>query len=255
MGFLDHITSNSAYWGSVVVVGVTPLIWGIVVYRVAMAPKVVDWVNPKDFANSVLGALTLPFALFFAFMISDIWAGDMRLSRTMQEEVQTLGTGVDLSDMCGAPCEELREAIIDYARKVVTLEWREGWTGLVPEAAIGLDVINQHLREVEANPATPITLRGPLVQTYTQLRKLRAERYFAVYSDLAPHRWLMVLLLGLLSQAGMAALHVGRRPNLIVGLALFTAAFIITMGYTMALVWPSVDDSLLSSENLAQLLK
>ena len=252
---LAPLIDDHGYWLSVIAVSVVPVLCAALFYRIAMAPAVVNWLISRDFANSVLSALTLPFSLFFAFMISDIWSGDMRLAKTMQEEAQTLSTGIDLADMCGAPCEGLRVTIVDYARAVVTLEWREGWTGLDAKAAAGLDAITAQLREVEANPAMPQTLRGPLVQNYVQLRKLRSDRYFAVNSDLAPHRWLMVLLLGVLSQAGMAALHVGRRSVLIVGLALFTIAFVATMSYTMALIWPTVDESLLPSEELARILK
>ncbi|MCB4771863.1 DUF4239 domain-containing protein [Ancylobacter sp. Lp-2] len=254
-GLLTPFLDDHGYWISVVVVGMVPVVWAFIAYRVAMMESVVAWVNSRDFANSVLSALTLPFALFFAFMISDIWSGDVRLSKTMQEEVQTLGNGVDLAAMCGTPCDGLHVAITDYARAVVTFEWREGWTGLDPQAAAGLDTINQRLREVEADPATPATLRGPLVQVYMQLRKLRSDRYFAVNSDLAPHRWIMVLLLGVLSQTGLAALHTGRRGPLVVGLVLFTIAFVATMSYTMALIWPSVDASLLPSEELARILR
>ncbi|MBS9476417.1 DUF4239 domain-containing protein [Ancylobacter radicis] len=242
------------YWVLVGLFALVPLLTGALVYWVAVLPRFVRWFEPKDLATSYLGALTLPFALFLAFMMSDIWQRETKFALTVLQEVQRLDSLLDVARICGAPCQAVDDAVGAYARSLSQNEWDEGWTH--PQAAVSarFETLVAAITEVERRADVAGHLRAAMLTGQGELRRLRTDRYFILHVDLAPHRWAVVLLLGVLSQIGLAALHVGKRPQLIIGLATFSIAFAVTLAYTVALAWPTVDENIIPREELTRVL-
>ncbi|WGD31341.1 DUF4239 domain-containing protein [Ancylobacter sp. WKF20] len=242
------------YWVLVALFALVPLLSGLVIYWVAMLPRFVAWFQPKELATSYLGALTLPFALFLAFMMSDIWQRETKFAQTVLQEVQRLDAMLDVARICGAPCQRIDDALGAYARALSQNEWDEGWT--YPQAVVTerFDALVTAIAEEEARSQIAGHLRAALLAGQGELRRLRTDRYFILHVDLAPHRWAVVVLLGVLSQIGLAALHVGKRPQLIISLATFSIAFAVTLAYTVALAWPTVDENIIPREELTRVM-
>lgn len=242
------------YWVLVALFALVPLATGLVIYWVAMLPRFIDWFHPKELATSYLGALTLPFALFLAFMMSDIWQRETKFAQTVLQEVQRLDAMLDVARICGAPCQAVDDALGAYARSLSQNEWDEGWT--YPQAAVSarFEALVDTITQVEMRSDVAGHLRSALLMGQGELRRLRTDRYFILHVDLAPHRWAVVLLLGILSQVGLAALHVGKKPQLIISLATFSIAFGVTLAYTVALAWPTVDENIIPREELTRVL-
>ncbi len=242
------------YWVLVALFAFIPLLTGLVICRVAMLRRFVEWFHPKELATSYLGALTLPFALFLAFMMSDIWQRETKFAQTVLQEVQRLDAMLDVARVCGAPCQAVDDAIGAYARALSRDEWDEGWT--YPQASVSarFDALTDTIAKVEASGEVAGHLRAALLTGQGELRRLRTDRYFILHVDLAPHRWAVVLMLGVLSQIGLAALHVGKKPQLILSVATFSVAFSVTLAYTVALAWPTVDENIIPREELTRVL-
>lgn len=236
-------------------VGLVPLFTGWLCYWIAMRPRAIAIFNPKDLQTSYLGALTLPFALFLAFMVSDIWTRENRYAQTVLQEVQKLDAMLDVARVCGPACAPVDTAVNVYARALSEYEWDEGWIYPHPDVSRTFDALIGTITAAEADTTVASHIRSTLLSGQIELRRLRTDRYFILHADLAPHRWLVVLMLGLLSQIGLAALHVGKRPQLVLGMVTFSIAFAVTLCYTVALAWPTVDESIIPSEELRRILE
>jgi len=243
------------FWIFVTLIGLLPLATGWLCYWVAMRPKAVEGFHPRDLQTSYLGALTLPFALFLAFMVSDIWNRETRYAQTVLSEVQKLDAMIDTARVCGPACAQVESAVGIYARALSHYEWDEGWVAPHEAVSRAFDGLIAAISSAEAETTVATHLRSALLAGQIELRRLRTDRYFILHADLAPHRWIVVLLLGFLSQVGLAALHVGRRPQLVLGMVTFSVAFAVTLAYTIALAWPTVDESIIPSDELARILK
>lgn len=237
-------------WVILLVVGAIPIITGLAVYLLALSPPVVRWIKPQEIAPPYLGAVTLLFALFASLMMGDIWHRETRVGEIVQEEAQGLRSALDTAAVCGAPCNDTREAVYGYARLLSNQEWSRNWHHLSPLADAGLDRILSSLTTIDAGNGA----RASLLALHQQLRHLRSERYGIMNFDMAPHRWNMLIALGVLTQLVLASVHVGRRTALIVVLGLFTAAFVLTIVYMAELAWPAADQTVISPEDLQRIL-
>ncbi|MDQ0510851.1 bestrophin-like domain [Ancylobacter amanitiformis] len=239
----------------VVLIGIIPLLTGWLCYWAAMRPRAVAVFHPKDLQTSYLGALTLPFALFLAFMVTDIWGRETRYAQTVLQEVQKLDAMLDIARVCGPTCAPVDEAVNVYARALSKYEWDEGWVYPETQVSKAFDGLIASIAAAEADTSVASHMRSALLSGQIDLRRLRTDRYFILHTDLAPHRWIIVLILGVLSQVGLAALHVGKRPQLVLGMVTFSLAFAVTLAYTVALAWPTVDESIIPSEELRRILE
>lgn len=251
----SRLVTGDFFWAFVLLIGLIPLLTGWLCYWVAMRPRVVDGFNPKELQTSYLGALTLPFALFLAFMVTDIWSRETRYAQTVLQEVQRLDAMLDTARVCGPTCAPVDEAVSAYARALSKYEWDEGWVYPETQVSQAFDRLITAIAAAEADTTVASHMRSALLNGQIELRRLRTDRYFILHADLAPHRWIVVLLLGILSQIGLAALHVGKRPQLILGMATFSIAFAVTLAYTVALAWPTVDESIIPSGELQRILE
>ncbi|HSI39243.1 MAG TPA: hypothetical protein VLA00_01710 [Xanthobacteraceae bacterium] len=242
------------YWLVIAVVTLVPALFALLAYRVAMSRRFVAWLRIEEPSPAFLGALTLPFALFFAFMISDIWNREHQLARAVQQESQRLMSGLDLVALCGAPCKPAGDAIHDYARVLSDTEWAPGWVPLQPQAEAALMRILKELVGLEQNPQASPAVRSGLVSMLSALRALRSERHGLLHVELGPRRGMMVLLLGFITQFGIAVTNAGRRAGLMVALSTFTLAFVVTLNYAITVGWPTVDETIIPAADLARLL-
>ncbi len=239
----------------VVFVATIPLLAGGACYWLAMRPRLVAVFVPRDLQTSYLSALTLPFALFLAFMVSDIWNRETQYARTALQEVQKLDAMLDIARVCGPECRAVDDAVGVYARALSRYEWDEGWVQPHAEVSASFEALVDVIARAEANAAVPSHLRNLLLSGQLELRRLRTDRYFILHADLAPHRWIVVMVLGVLSLVGLAALHVGKRYQLMIGLSTFAIAFSMTLAYTVVLAWPTVDESIIPSDQLRRILE
>lgn len=240
-------------WVIVAGVSVIPVASALLIFFLGRPARVGAYFQPDLISMAYLGAITLLFSLFSAFMLGDIWQREAAISDLVYKEAQELRLIADLGVICGAPCEAIAGASRSYAAALVDLEWNEEWSDASPLSQQRLEAIVPLLAELEANAAVGSSVRSGLLGAYDQLQRLRSERYALINYDMAPHRWVMITLLGVLTQIAIASLNVGRPVALATVLGVFTAAFVAVLAYTALLAWPTVEETVLPPALLRQI--
>lgn len=239
-------------WFIVAGLAILPILSAVVIFWVARSACVKALITPSEISVSYIGAITLLFSLFSAFMLGDIWHRETAVSDLVYKEAQALLDVADLSVICGAPCAPIAAAGRRYANLLIELEWNEEWSEPAAQSQSQLDAMVPLLAELEIQGLSP-AIRSGLLAAYRELRQVRSERYALVNYDMAPHRWAMIMILGILTQIALASLNVGRPASLIVVLGVFTVAFVAILAYTAYLAWPTVEETVLPPSVLKQI--
>lgn len=248
---LWHWLLDQEIWQIAVAFTVIPILTGTAVYLLGARGGAARYMARQGpLAPAYLTSITVVFSLFAAFMLGDIWEREGRIQTIVSQEAHRLHVLVDLAVVCGRPCDPVVEAARGYATALSTHEWASEWTELSPEAGSALD----HLLATVEDPDTA-PMRGVVLEAYTELRQLRNDRFALLYYDLSPHRWVMLVVLGVLTQMALATLHPNRPGALAIVLALFTATFIAIVVYMVVVAWPNADESILSPEIVRVILR
>jgi len=242
------------YWVIFVGVSLIPVASSLVLFWVGTRPFVAALVRPPDIAMAYLGTITLLFALFSAFMMDDIWRRESRVVEIITQEALSIQSIIDLSDTCGAPCGAIRANAQRYAQLLVDHEWNIEWSEQSPLAHKELVSMVPLLGTLDKDAAVSNAVRSGLYAGYRDLQQQHTERYAIITFDMAPHRWIMVTLLGVLTQIALMTLHAGRPNALATVLCVFTVAFISMLTYTASLAWPTADETVLPPALLQRIL-
>ena len=121
-------------------------------------------------------------------------------------------------------CTAVRDRLGDYSRWLSTHEWRDGWVELEPAVSHVLKRLVRAIAAAEAAAANGSHLRRALLNGQTELRKLRTDGYFhpARRSRRASMDGPAIPRYPGADQP--SALHVGRRPQLVLSPAIFSFA-------------------------------
>ena len=243
------------YWIIFVGVSLIPVASSLMLFWIGTRPFVVDLVRPPDIAMAYLGTVTLLFALFAAFMMGDIWRRESSVVEVITQEALSIQSILDLSDACGAPCGGIHGNAQRYAQLLVDHEWNVEWSEQSPLVHKELESMVPMLGTIDRDPAVSNAVRSGLYAAYQDLQHQRAERYSIINFDMAPHRWIMVTLLGVLTQISLMTLHAGRPNALGTVLCVFTLAFVAMLTYTASLAWPTADETVLPPALLERILR
>lgn len=216
------------------------LILLVVIGIFALSGAIIHWLQfysgwRKRLVNGALGlptfvSISTLFALFAAFLLADTMERHMTAQQAVDREASALlGLAIGSNSMPKGG-EEIRSAIHDYARLVMTDEWsamREERAS--PAAAQALLVLMTRVSEVPLRDGASGAVHGNMLMLAQQVVDGRASRLAIVTTHFQRFSWTALFLLGFLTQfaLGMGFMEKAA-PNRTV-IVLFSLAAVVAL--------------------------
>ena len=177
------------------------------------------------------GAVGILFALLTSFLAGDIGDRNRQAARAVQAESGELRNVFTLSVASASDMRAIRAAWADYVKAVIDDDWKAMERG--EQAASVNAAYDALLREVsdpkiatEAGAAVHEALLNAAVRVGTA----RSDR-LALASDRTNElKWMMVLILGVMTQVAIGLVHLQKRDAQIAALVVFSIAAVVTLG-------------------------
>ena len=169
------------------------------------------------------------FGLLVGFLASDIWDRNKQAARVVLTESDTLLALYSLGVASGTDDTRLRAAIRTYVRTVVDDEWpRLAVQERSPKAEAALSAL---LREV-ALPGTAkdVVIQRTMLDMVLRIRAAHEDRVVLSNDRTMVTKWAAVLLLALITQIAIAAVHLEKPRPQLAALLIFTFAAVSILG-------------------------
>lgn len=202
------------------------------------------------------GAVGIVFALLTGFLANDISERNRQAVRAVQTEASELRSVHTLSVASVSDMRAIRAALSEYVKSLIKDEWpamvqdRES-----PATSAAYDAL---LREVtdpkiaqEAGAAVHVAMLNAAVSAGTA----RSERLALAVDRTNDLKWIMVLLLGVMTQISVAIVHFQSRNAQIAALTVFSVAAVIALGLIAMQERPFGGDLSISPGPLEELAK
>ncbi len=201
------------------------------------------------------GSVAILFALLTGFLANDVSERNRRAHRAVETEAGEIHNLHTLSVASASDMQSIRTAIKAYVSSVVTDEWPamdKGQTSPLTSAAY-----DQLLREV-SNPsiakASGPAVHSALLAEALRISTTRNERIAISTDHTNDLKWLVVILLGLFTQAAIALVHLERPRAFAASMTVFSSAVVVTLGIIALQEYPFNGAFRVSPAPLAQLL-
>ena len=172
-------------------------------FRSGLSPRIRSF---KGVVAPFFGSTAVIFALLVGFLANDIWERNKQAVRAVLTESDTLLALYSVGAASGTDDGRLRTAIRAYAKAVVDDEWsRLAAQERSPQADSALNAL---LREVaQAGASTDATIRRTMLDMVLRIRTAHEDRVVLSSDRTAAGKWAAVLLLALITQIAIAAVH------------------------------------------------
>ena len=169
------------------------------------------------------------FALLVGFLSNDIWDRNKQASRAVLTESDTLVALYSLSTASGADDRGLRTAIRGYVRAVVDDEWSK--LAVEERSAQADAALNALLREVaQPTPPKDAIIQRTMLDLVLKIRAAHEDRVVLSNDRTMVTKWVAVLLLALITQIAIAAVHLEKPRPQLAALLIFTVAAVAILG-------------------------
>lgn len=191
------------------------------------------------------------FSLLFGFLANDVWERNRRGHRAVAVEHEALVTVHALGRVTGASAA-LDEAVRAYVDAAVMKEWTAmARQQAAPEAGQALDILLIAAASAGAAP----NIERALIDSVQRVRAARAERLLLSLQAPEELRWATALLLALITQICIAAVHLDKARPQAAALVLFTLAVWVAISLVAAYEYPFEPPLSVPSSALANVLK
>ncbi len=169
------------------------------------------------------------FGLLVGFLSSDIWERNKQAARVVLEETEELLGLYSVSTATGSSNERLRSAIRNYVIAVVEDEWPK--LAVQKRSARADAALDALLREVTSPGAVkdPVVERT-MVDFVLKVRAAHEDRIALSNDRTMGTKWAAVLLLALITQIAIAAVHLENPRPQFAALIIFTVAAVSILG-------------------------
>jgi Protein of unknown function (DUF4239) len=157
----------------------------------------------NDVAAAIFSIIGVTYAVLLAFVAMLAWEGFNRAKAASYAEAALIGDVYNLSVGFGDPEKSsIRNEILGYARRVVTVEWPAQAEGrMVDEDSIYLDGLNKMALALHPPRQTDGDLHSLLLQTIERLWDARQQRLLAAQTTIPDIVWFVVIVGGALTVA------------------------------------------------------
>jgi len=170
------------------------------------------------------------FALMLSFLASDVWARDRQALNDVLNERDAIRAVYDLSGVVGGAMPALRAATHDYVASVLRDEWpRMRHEHEAPTTSAALEKLLRLASDPGNAQQAGQATTAALLSAVLRIAAARSSR-LSLSTDLADdYKWEAVLLLALLAQFAVAAVHLQRPRPQILALLVFTASAVTAL--------------------------
>lgn len=177
------------------------------------------------------GAVSVLFGLLTGFLANDAWERNRQAGRAILAERDAAVALYDLSLATVSDMSGLRTALRGYLDAVVGDEWerqRDGFSS--PKAKTALTALTREVADPRLAAQSGLVSHAALLDLVGRIRTARGDRLALAeqYSDQA--KWWTVILLALLTQVGLALVHLDKPRAQGAALAVFSAAAVAAIG-------------------------
>ena len=169
------------------------------------------------------------FSLLVGFLSSDVWERNKQASRVVLTESETLVALHSVGAASGIDDKSLRTAIRTYVLAVVEDEWPR--LADQERSARADAALNALLREVAQHDASkdPVVQRT-MLDMVLRIRAAHEDRVVLSNDRTMVTKWAAVLLLALMTQIAIAAVHLEKPRPQLAALLIFTFAAVSILG-------------------------
>ncbi len=177
-----------------------------------------------------VGVMAVLFALTCAFLASEVWQRHAAAAAVVLAEASASHTLLRAATALGATGAPLHAATRAHVQKLVDEEWPAMHA---QRKVIGASDTTQRLFDLLlADPALlalPAPSRTLLHEALAQLRDARTQRLRLAEASVPTVNWVGLLLLGLLTQAAIAVVHIGQRRAMALALVIYASGMAVAM--------------------------
>ena len=208
----------------------------LVLVRLSFGARVGPWVRSfRGVVAPYFAAIVTIFSILTGFLASDVWDRNRRAAATVRGEAANLISLHALAAALGTPHVAIDRAIRAYAIAVIDMEWPSMENGeAAPEAEAAQDALLETVAQSGFAAAGNAALDRLLLDTALRVREARSDR-LAFSSDFSENfKWSCVLLMALMAQISLAAVHLDEARAQIAAMVIFTASIILVIGLIAA---------------------
>lgn len=176
------------------------------------------------------GAISVLFALLTGFLANDITDRSRQASHAIQTEAGELHNVFTLSIAALADMAPIRDALKTYAISVTTDEWSAMEKGhQSPHVSVAYDDLLKKVSDPGIARSSGNAVHAALLNAAVRAGNARTERLTIASDHTNDLKWIVVIVLGLLTQISIALVHLERPRAMMATLVVFTSAAVITL--------------------------
>jgi len=171
------------------------------------------------------------FGLLTGFLASDVGERGRQAARSVQAEASEIHNVYALSVAAPSDMTDIRTALKVYVNSVLKDEWPAMTADKIsPRTDAAYDSVLREVSEpgITRDNGTPVHVA--LLSATVRAGTARSERLSIAADQTNDLKWVSVLILGLLTQVGLALVHMERPRAMLTALTVFGSAAIVALG-------------------------
>ncbi len=176
-------------------------------------------------------AIAILFALMTGFLASDIGERNRHAARAVQTETAELRNVFTLSVASASDMRDIRAAWSAYVNAVIADDWPAMQNGQsAPTAGSAFDALLREISDPNIGSEAGAAVQAALLNAAVRVGTARSERAALASDRTNDLKWMMVLLLGVMTLIAIGVVHLQRPKAQLAALAIFATSTVITLG-------------------------
>ena len=216
------------------IVTALPFVSALLLVMAVRIPRVSDWVQSyADVVAPFFVSVGLLFSLFVSFLMYDIWIRGQDYAdshqRSWELEAGALNTLRHFATAVGSVGDGVQDAIAEYSRASVQQSQSPEDPTLETRIDRQLQELIDTIFAVKTTDPRAGFVRAEMLRAFRSIVDARAERAIGPSDQLRLLKWSVVLILGVLTQVSLIAVHVVHPRAISASVTIFTLAFAVCM--------------------------
>jgi hypothetical protein len=233
--------------------GATGALIHLLSFRPAYRARVIGFIGvvPPFFVSP-----GLMFSLLTGFLANNVWVDNRQAATLLLTERDSATSIIALSATIPSETDRLRTLVRGYLQSVVTEEWPSHQPlSRSAGSAVALTTLLNAVTAPAFGQQVGPALQSALIAAVQRLGTTRTERLALSESPTDDAKWFAVLVLAVLAQAGVAAVHLEQRRPQALALTIFTLSAVIMLGLIAVCERPYHGSRQISQTPLQELLR